>query len=125
MIGAKLEAFEMRVEDRLRALFAEFRLGRSPSSRRSQCGENSDHIENPPEKEEQATDSSYPCIRVEFPRWEDGDPTGWISRVEQYFRYHRTPEASMVDIAAIHLGREAHPRSPHMKVIQERATDPL
>ncbi|RWV89127.1 hypothetical protein GW17_00048736 [Ensete ventricosum] len=32
---------------------------------------------------------------------------GWLSRVEHYFRYHQTPKASMVDIAAIHLGREA------------------
>ncbi|RRT40957.1 hypothetical protein B296_00058170 [Ensete ventricosum] len=40
MIGAKLEAFEMRMEDRLRALFTEFRLGRSPSPRRSQRDEN-------------------------------------------------------------------------------------
>ncbi|RRT38304.1 hypothetical protein B296_00049966 [Ensete ventricosum] len=91
--------------DRLRAV-AEFRLGRSPSPRRSQCGESSDRKENPPEEEEQVTNSSYSRIRVDFPRWEDGDPTGWISCVERYFRYHRTLEASMVDIAAIHLGRE-------------------
>ncbi|RRT61100.1 hypothetical protein B296_00014850 [Ensete ventricosum] len=40
---------------------------------------------------------------VDFPRWEDGDSTGWLSCVECYFRYHRTSEASMMDIAAIHL----------------------
>ncbi|RWW47287.1 hypothetical protein BHE74_00046739 [Ensete ventricosum] len=106
MIGAKLEAFEMRMEDRLRALITEFRLGRSPSRRRSQRDESSDRKENPPEKEEQATDSSYPRIRVDFPRWEDRDPAGWISHVERYFCYHKTSEASMVDIAVIHLGRE-------------------
>ncbi|RWW14044.1 hypothetical protein GW17_00022224 [Ensete ventricosum] len=105
LIGAKLKAFEMRMLDRLRAV-AEFRLGGSPSPRRSQCGESSDRKENPPEEEEQVTNSSYSHIRVDFPRWEDGDPTGWISCVERYFRYHRTLEASMVDIAAIHLGRE-------------------
>ncbi|RZR82883.1 hypothetical protein BHM03_00009425 [Ensete ventricosum] len=37
---------------------------------------------------------------MNFPRWEGGDPTGWLSRVERYFHYHRTPEASMVGIAA-------------------------
>ncbi|RWW23320.1 hypothetical protein GW17_00012439 [Ensete ventricosum] len=60
------------MEDRLCALFAEFRLGRSPSPRRSQRGESSDRKENPPEKEEQATDLSYLRIRVDFPstrRW--------------------------------------------------------
>ncbi|RZR82294.1 hypothetical protein BHM03_00008661 [Ensete ventricosum] len=35
-----------------------------------------DRGDNPPEKEEQAMDSSYPRIRVDFPRWKDGDPTG-------------------------------------------------
>ncbi|RWW69314.1 hypothetical protein BHE74_00023095 [Ensete ventricosum] len=59
LIGAKLEAFETRMEDKLCALFVEFRLGRSPSPRRSQRGESFDRKENPPEKEEQATDSSY------------------------------------------------------------------
>ncbi|RRT34598.1 hypothetical protein B296_00051275 [Ensete ventricosum] len=36
LIDAKLEALEMHMEDRLRALFVEFRLGRSSSPRRSQ-----------------------------------------------------------------------------------------
>ncbi|RRT42630.1 hypothetical protein B296_00051303 [Ensete ventricosum] len=41
-------------------------------------------------------------MRVDFPRWE-GDPIGWISSVECYFRFHRTTDASMVEIAAIPL----------------------
>ncbi|RWV94381.1 hypothetical protein BHE74_00010199 [Ensete ventricosum] len=44
LIGAKLEAFEMRMEDRLRALFMEFRLDRSPRPRISQYGESFDHL---------------------------------------------------------------------------------
>ncbi|RZR73186.1 hypothetical protein BHM03_00021235 [Ensete ventricosum] len=107
LIGAKLEAFETHMDDGLCALFAKFRLGRSSTPRRSQHGESFNRKENPPKKEEQVMDSSYPCIRMDFPRWEDGDPTRWISRAKQYFYYHRTSEASMVDIAAIHLGREA------------------
>ncbi|RZS05632.1 hypothetical protein BHM03_00036168 [Ensete ventricosum] len=59
LIGAKLEAFETRMKDKLCTLFVEFRLGRSPSPRRSQRGESFDRKENPPEKEEQAIDSSY------------------------------------------------------------------
>ncbi|RWV84885.1 hypothetical protein GW17_00053373, partial [Ensete ventricosum] len=94
------------MEDRLRALFVEFRLGRSPSPRRSQHDESSNYKKNPPKKEEQSMDSSCQRMRVDFPRWEDGDSTGWISRAEWYFRYYRTLEASMVDIAVIHLGRE-------------------
>ncbi|RWW01275.1 hypothetical protein GW17_00035697 [Ensete ventricosum] len=65
---------------------------------RSQQGGSSDHKENPPEKEEQVTFSVYPRMRVDFPQWEDGDLTGWFSCAKRYFRYHQTPEASMVDI---------------------------
>ncbi|RZS19516.1 hypothetical protein BHM03_00051915 [Ensete ventricosum] len=46
-------------------------------------------------------------MRVDFPRWEERDPTGWISRAEHYFRYYRTPEDSMVDTAVNHLERDA------------------
>ncbi|RRT37567.1 hypothetical protein B296_00038273 [Ensete ventricosum] len=44
---------------------------------------------------------------MDLPRWEDEDPTEWISRAERYFHSHRTPEASLVDITVIHLRREA------------------
>ncbi|RRT64013.1 hypothetical protein B296_00021606 [Ensete ventricosum] len=97
MIGAKLEGFKSRMEDKLRALFIEFRIGRSPCLAKSQQGESS---ERPPETDEQATDSTQPYMRMDFPRWEEGDPTGWLSRTECYFRYHQTPKTSMVNIAA-------------------------
>ena len=53
------------------------------------------------------TNPNYPCMRVDFPRWEEGDPIGWISRAERYFRYHKTADVSMVKIAAIHLEGDA------------------
>ncbi|RZR78500.1 hypothetical protein BHM03_00003864 [Ensete ventricosum] len=49
LFEAKLEAFETRMDAKLPALFEEFRLGRSPSPRRSQHGANSDYKKNPPE----------------------------------------------------------------------------
>ncbi|RZR93577.1 hypothetical protein BHM03_00022121 [Ensete ventricosum] len=49
LFEAKLEAFEMRMDAKLCALFEEFRLGRSPSPRRSQLGANSDCKKNPSE----------------------------------------------------------------------------
>ena len=52
-------------------------------------------------------DPNYPRMRVDFPRWEEGDPIGWISRAERYFRYHKTADASMIEIAAIHLDGDA------------------
>ncbi|RWW46073.1 hypothetical protein BHE74_00048017 [Ensete ventricosum] len=42
-------------------------------------------------------------MRVEFFRWEDGDPIGWISCVEFFFFFHRTLEESKVEIASIQL----------------------
>ncbi|RWW77574.1 hypothetical protein BHE74_00014265 [Ensete ventricosum] len=90
-VDVKLEDFETRMEDKLRARFAGFRLGQSPGPMRSQQGGSSDHKENPLEKEEQVTFSVYPRIRVDFPQWEDGDLTGWLSCAKRYFRYRQTP----------------------------------
>ncbi|RWW47891.1 hypothetical protein BHE74_00046081 [Ensete ventricosum] len=53
------------------------------------------------------TDPYYPYMRVDFPRWEEEDLIGWISHVERYFRYHKITDASMVEIMAIHLKRDA------------------
>ncbi|RWV78630.1 hypothetical protein GW17_00060370 [Ensete ventricosum] len=42
-------------------------------------------------------------MKVDFPRWEEGDPIGWIVRTEHYFRLYRIADATRVEIAAIHL----------------------
>ncbi|RRT73119.1 hypothetical protein B296_00009942 [Ensete ventricosum] len=104
---AKFEALESqlesRLEDKLRALFAKFKIGQPPSPTKFQRGESS---ERPPEKEGQPSDMLQPCMRMDFPRWE-GDPTGWISHTECYFHYYRTSDDSMVDIAVTHLEEDA------------------
>ncbi|RWV82587.1 hypothetical protein GW17_00055900 [Ensete ventricosum] len=46
-------------------------------------------------------------MRVDFPRWEEGDLIGWISCTKCCFRFHRTTDASMVEIAAVHLEGDA------------------
>ncbi|KAJ8492179.1 hypothetical protein OPV22_013900 [Ensete ventricosum] len=102
-INAKFEAFQTRMEDRIHALVVELNLGQPQSLRRSQQGESSYHKEDFQEKGGPMTDPYYPHMRVDFPRWEEGDPIDWISCAERYFRYHKTPDASMVDIATIHL----------------------
>ncbi|RWV90986.1 hypothetical protein GW17_00046764 [Ensete ventricosum] len=79
-------------------------IERSPSPTKFQQGESSERSQ---EKEGQASDVMQPRMRVDFPRWEEGGLTGWLSHVERYFRYHRTPEASMVDIVVIHLEGDA------------------
>ncbi|RZR72563.1 hypothetical protein BHM03_00014673 [Ensete ventricosum] len=42
-------------------------------------------------------------MRMEFLRWKDGNPIGWISRAQKFFRFHRTPKESMVEIASTQL----------------------
>ncbi|RWW04617.1 hypothetical protein BHE74_00005348, partial [Ensete ventricosum] len=100
-------AFEDRIEDKLRALFHKFKTGRSESPNKSQRGESFDYKENRSEKCDQGQDTGYLRMRVEFLRWEDGDPTSWISRAERFFHFHKTPKGSKVDIAAIQLEEDA------------------
>ncbi|RZS06487.1 hypothetical protein BHM03_00037187 [Ensete ventricosum] len=65
------------MEDRLRALFAEFGLGQSPSPTKFQQGESS---KRPSEKEGQPSDMIRPPrMWVDFPRWK-GDPKGCARR---------------------------------------------
>ncbi|RRT56943.1 hypothetical protein B296_00008245 [Ensete ventricosum] len=111
-IDAKFEALESQLEsrlkshfeDKLRALFVEFKIGQPPSPIKSQRGESSNR---PPEKEGQPSDVLQPRIRVDFPHWEEGDPDGWILRAEHYFHYYRTPVDAMVEIIVIHLEGDA------------------
>ena len=107
-INAKFEAFEARMEDKIRTLLTEFSLGRPPSPKKSHQGESSNQSHHAQRDDFQErggsmTDPNYSRMRVDFPRWEEGDPIGWISRAERYFQYHKTTDASMVEIAAIHL----------------------
>ncbi|RWV91018.1 hypothetical protein GW17_00046727 [Ensete ventricosum] len=46
-------------------------------------------------------------IKVDFPRWEEGDPIRWIACVERYFRFYRTVDATRVEMTAIHLEGDA------------------
>ncbi|RZR80798.1 hypothetical protein BHM03_00006887 [Ensete ventricosum] len=98
VLESRLESWlESRLEDKLRALFAKFKIGQPPNPTKSQQGESS---EKPPEREGCHSDICQPRMRVDFPRWE-GDPAGWISRAECYFRYYRTSDDAMVEIARL------------------------
>ena len=48
-----------------------------------------------------------PYSKIEFLKYEGGDPRGWILRAEKYFRYYQTPEDLKVDVAAINLEGDA------------------
>ena len=81
-INAKFEAFEARMEDTIQTLFTELRLGRRPlSPKKSHQGESSAQLHQARRDDFQKRggsmiDPNYPCMRVDFPRWEEGDPIG-------------------------------------------------
>ena len=93
------------MEDKIQTLFTELRLGRPLSPKKSYHRESFAQSHQVRRDEFQGrggsmTEPNYPCMRVDFPRWEEGDPIGWISRAERYFRYHKIADASMVKITS-------------------------
>ncbi|RZS14034.1 hypothetical protein BHM03_00045686, partial [Ensete ventricosum] len=86
-IDAKLEAFENRMEEKMRSLFAEFSIGRPSNLRKLQHRETSDRRDDPQDGYI-ISDLNNLYMKVNFPRWEEGDPIGWISRAERYFRFY-------------------------------------
>ncbi|RWV81832.1 hypothetical protein GW17_00056716 [Ensete ventricosum] len=102
-LDAKLEAFGNRTKEKMRSLFAKFSFGRLSNPRKSQHRETSDWRDDPQEYGHITSDLNNPCMKVDFPRWEEGDPIGWISRTERYFRFYRTTDATRMEIAIIHL----------------------
>ncbi|RRT72936.1 hypothetical protein B296_00007788 [Ensete ventricosum] len=97
-IDAKLEAFRNRMEKKMRSLFTEFSIGRLSNPRKSQHGETSDRRDDPQEHGHITSDLNNPCMKVDFPRWEEGDPIN---------NPYRTVDATWVEIAAIHLEGDA------------------
>ncbi|RWW74011.1 hypothetical protein BHE74_00018072 [Ensete ventricosum] len=71
------------------------------SPRKSQQGETSDRRDDPQEHGHIIYDPNNPCTKVDFPRWKEGDPIGWISHAKRYFRFYRTADATRVEIATI------------------------
>ncbi|RZR91320.1 hypothetical protein BHM03_00019409 [Ensete ventricosum] len=106
-INVKFEAFESRLDEKIQSLFAKFSIGRPSSPRRSHHGETSDQRDDPQEHGHITFDPNNLRMKVDFLRWEEGDLIGWISRVEHYFRFYRTADATRVEIAAIHLEGDA------------------
>ncbi|RWW44731.1 hypothetical protein BHE74_00049477 [Ensete ventricosum] len=48
-----------------------------------------------------------PCMMVDFPRWEEEDPTGSILCTKRYFRYYQMSDDAMVEITIIYLESDA------------------
>ena len=48
-----------------------------------------------------------PYMKIKFPKFEGGDPRGWILKAETYFCYYQTPKDLKVDVATMYLERDA------------------
>lgn len=45
--------------------------------------------------------SRHSQTKMEFSKYERGDPRGWILKAEKYFQYYQMPKDCKVDVASI------------------------
>ncbi|RWW02960.1 hypothetical protein GW17_00033926 [Ensete ventricosum] len=87
--------------------FHRIQYRRPLSPKKSQQGETSDRRDDPQEHGHIISNPNTSRMKVDFPRWEEGDSIGWITRAERYFRFSQTVDATRVEIATIHLEGDA------------------
>ena len=46
-------------------------------------------------------------IRIDVPRYDGGDPQGWIFKIQQYFNFHNAPEDERLQIAPLYFDGKA------------------
>lgn len=46
-------------------------------------------------------------IRLDFPRFDGGDPSEWILKAQQFFSYFGTPENQKLELASFHMEGKA------------------
>lgn len=46
-------------------------------------------------------------LRLEFPRFDGGDPSEWILKAQQFFSYFGTPENQKLELASFHMEGKA------------------
>ena len=54
-----------------------------------------------------SSSSNFRGPKMDFPRFNGDDPTGWIYREEQYFSLHNTFDVNKFPLASFHLEHEA------------------
>ncbi|RWW85522.1 hypothetical protein BHE74_00005788 [Ensete ventricosum] len=82
-------------------------MGQPPSPKKSQLGETLDRRDNPQEYDHIIPEPNTLRMKVDFPRWEEGDPIRLIAHAERYFQFYRTADATRVEITTIHLEGDA------------------
>ncbi|KAK4276309.1 hypothetical protein QN277_019273 [Acacia crassicarpa] len=48
-----------------------------------------------------------PHAKIDFPKFEGGDPRGWLLKADKFFRYYNTPEDDKIDLASLYLEGDA------------------
>ncbi|GKB97903.1 transposon ty3-G gag-pol polyprotein [Tanacetum coccineum] len=48
-------------------------------------------------------DTAKPYLKLQFPRFSGGDPTGWLYQASQYFEFQSVAPEEQVNLASIHL----------------------
>ncbi|VFQ93503.1 unnamed protein product [Cuscuta campestris] len=61
----------------------------------------------PPSRMTTGTTDPIPRMRVDAPRFNGEDPTGWIFRIQKYFDYFMTPEYERLSLAAMLIDHPA------------------
>ena len=46
-------------------------------------------------------------LRIDVPRFEDGDPRGWIFKIQQYIDFHSATEEQRLQIAPLYFDGKA------------------
>jgi hypothetical protein len=76
-------------------------------SRRVQDARSYQNRESPEIWFQRKQEYGAPRMKLKFSSWDDGDPLGWLSRVEWFFKYHHTPDDLKMEIASINLEGDA------------------
>ena len=54
-----------------------------------------------------SSSSNFRGLKLDFPRFNGTDPTGWVYHAEQYFSLHNTFDVNKVPLASFHLEQES------------------
>ena len=76
------------------------------------ASESVDHnLENPYKPEDRNSHKSvsrfYRLVKLDFPRFSGEEPTSWIYKANQYFRYYKISKSEKLMMASFHMEGEA------------------
>lgn len=61
-------------------------------------------------------------MKLDFPRFDENEPSDWISKAEQFFEYYATLDDQRMTIASVHMDDTVVPRFQMMRKKKEIPT---